>query len=140
MTRDYEFRGKRVDTGKWVYGYYFESFTGISYILVCHDHILGMTEFYEVDPTTVGQYTGLKDKNGVQIYKGDIVRTFIRVYTHQDIENGIAYLVAWSTNSFRWIIKNIKGEFSFISKFDKDKFEIIGNIHDNPELLKREGK
>jgi hypothetical protein len=51
-----KFKGKRIDNGEWVYGFYFESFTGIPYIMVMHDHILGMAEYYEVTPETVEQW------------------------------------------------------------------------------------
>ena len=120
--REIKFRGKRVDNGEWMYGYYFKGFTGIPYILVLHDHILGMTEYYEVDPDTVGQYTERKDKNNTKIYEGDIVenggmRLFVRYCSE------IAGFAADSRSSPLCLLK-------------KDCTEKIGNIHDNPELIK----
>lgn len=117
--REIKFRGKRLDNGEWVYGYYFQGFTGISYILVMHDHILRMTEMYEVDPSTIGQYTGLKDKNGKEIYEGDIIKFLWDKKTCIDVIKFSAPMFSPS-NSVRWSLQ---------------KDEIIGNIHDNPELI-----
>ena len=125
--REMLFRGKRVDTKEWVYGYYFEGFTGISYILVLHDHILKMTEFYEVIPETIGQFTGLLDKNGVKIFEGDIVREHVNDYT-PIYQNGIymAYNVDKINDPY------VSTQFNVIWR---NGCEVIGNIHDNPELL-----
>jgi uncharacterized phage protein (TIGR01671 family) len=129
--REIEFRGKRLDTGEWVYGYYrciawnFDSPT--------HQIINGNT-FYGVDPATVGQYTGLRDKKCKKIYEGDIIR--IRETKEDDWE---IYVVKYY------------GDEGYPA-FDTDpqincdcnglsyamaacEVEIIGNIHDNPELL-----
>lgn len=135
--RDIKFRGKRLDNGEWVYGYYFESFTGIPYIMVLHDHILSITEFYEVDPSTVGQYTGLKDKNGKEIYEGDICR---------DSKGDIIEIVWMDTHG--WGCKIHKGcvlstgltfplwQYDNCQKNGYRQLEVIGNKQDNPELLK----
>ena len=119
--REILFRGKRVDTKEWVYGYYFEGFTGIPYILVLYDHILGMTEFYEVIPETVGQFTGLTDKNGKKIFEGDVVR----------IEDFVNATVKWREDIACWTLQS----YIIGNTWGSSMLEVIGNIHDNPELL-----
>jgi hypothetical protein len=121
--RDIKFRGKRIDNGEWVYGDLLQS--GEHRFIM--PEVAGWHEFYDatvkLDPSTVGQYTGLKDKNGKEIYEGDI-----------DNDGGIC---AWceADASFFWdyrgLIYQDMGE-------DPDWCEIKGNIHDNPELLKLE--
>ena len=130
--REMLFRGKRVDTKEWVYGYYFEGFTGISYILVLHDHILKMTEFYEVIPETIGQFTGLLDKNGVKIFEGDIVREHVNDYT-PIYQNGIymAYNVDKINDPY------VSTQFNVIWR---NGCEVIGNIHDTSKLAKEESE
>ena len=77
---------------------------------------------YEVIPETVGQYTGLTDKNGKKIFEGDI-------FAHPDNKK-YKYIVSWDDDvaSFGWFNGDGMG-------FDNEEIEIIGNIHDNPELV-----
>ena len=120
------FRGKpKTDLIDWIYGCYFWSeLSGKHYIMgVSKDY--GYTNI-EVIPETVGQYTGLTDKNGKEIFEGDIVKgkdnseKSVKVCGYVDFMNG-SYVVAGDLiTRYRWI--------------DYD-LEVIGNIHDTPELL-----
>lgn len=144
MTREILFRGKRLDSGEWVEGNLFilkqyQSDIDHYYILPTNTVCLFCDIFYyavEVDPSTVGQYTGLT-ANGKKIFEGDIVK-----YKNTDgIKfNGVALTVIGK------VVYNEKNASFAISGKDKigakhyDYFpikniEVIGNIHDNPELL-----
>lgn len=129
MQRQIKFRGKRIDNGEWAYGYYFESFTGIHYILALHDHILGMTEFYEVDPATVGQYTGIKDKNGIETCAGDIVRYGVN---YERINK-----IVFEQGCFQLQGNGGLAPLRYHHLLDSNTLDVIaiGNIYDNPELL-----
>lgn len=82
-----------------------------------------------VDPSTVGEYTGLKDKNGKRIFEGDIVTT-----KHNEHNNAYSIIYA---EEFATFIGRDKDNFNFttLSCLDSSQLEVIGNIHDNPELL-----
>ena len=110
------YRGKEKPNGEWVEGF-----------LVDAQHIGNWVECEPVDPETVGQFTGLTDKNGKKIFEGDVVKA-------ERIYNGQAWLgiVVWLTGCFA--IQGIKDRnVPAIDLFVG--YEVIGNIHDNPELL-----
>ena len=133
--REILFRGKRLDNGEWTEGYLLEQNTPsynayvVPHIMIEQDNrhtdILEH-EIEEVDPATVGQYTGLTDKNGKKIFEGDIVRGTdalergLEVYGYIDHKNGSFVIVGDVMTHYRWLDYDV---------------EIIGNIHDNPELL-----
>ena len=124
--REILFRGKRIDNGEWVEG---DSLIHSMFKKgdVCVGVVEGM-EIYSVITETIGQYTGLTDKNGNKIFEGDILKGMgglHRVYF--DI----------SLACFEWAKINGNWHESF-SGF-ADEYEVIGNIHDNPELLKESG-
>lgn len=129
--REILFRGKNKLNGDWVYGDLrnYEK-TGAKAIF-SHELLFRV----EIDPKTVGQDTGLKDKNGNSIFDGDICR---------NIKTKEILSVAWHGTMAGFVWSKRKEEsylFDFGALFRAfDKCEIIGNIHDNPELLEKERK
>lgn len=119
--REKIFRGKRQDNGEWVEGYLYRISEKLNPFIMLQN---AEGESYEVDPETVGQYTGSIDKNRTKIFEGDIVRAITRlteIYVEVvTFKNGAFWYKNWS-----WV------KFGF--KFEKT--EVIGNIHDNPELI-----
>lgn len=126
--REIKFRGRCLDNGEWVYGSLLVWEDKDCSILYHKDGDLffEMTKV-QVEPATVGQYTGMKDKNGKEIYEGDI------------ISGGRTFHVIWDMRGACWTGEMHKDPerlldlgFLITSKY----IRIIGNIHDNPELLK----
>ena len=127
--RDIKFRGKRVDNNEWVYGdlVHWQLRNDIPRVSII---VLGCEIYsecaFEVIPETVGQYTGLKDKNGNEIYEGDIVQDNL----YRLIDN-VILSVEFGTYGIRF--KNKYGQYIFPKK-NKDndlELEVIGNIFDN---------
>ena len=134
--REILFRGKQLDNGEWVEGWYemypFGKWPVKTSIIPSEEAKDGHYEHAQVDPSTVGQYTGLKDKNGKRIFEGDIVHCLARM----DEANCV---VIFEEGEFRLVPeRNYKtyvtgGGYHALRCFVK---EVIGNIHDNPEMLK----
>ena len=125
--REIEFRGKRKDKDEWIYGSLLIDEIQNIYIIIDNQEGIGR----EVNPETIGQYTGLKDKNGKKIFEGDIVKVFI---------SGKWWIakVIYEYSGFTIDVTNNK-ELEFGRRGIIERFtEVIGNIYDNLELLKEE--
>ena len=133
--REILFRGKRMDDGEWVEGYLVKAVGGECMILPVTTEHCGGAEFsegYHCDPTTVGQYTGLKDKHGKRIFEGDVVKT--SDVTHEDVIQIPGELFAIELRKGCWTM--VCGQNWDFLETNNRYVEVIGNIHDNPELLK----
>lgn len=130
--REILFRGKRADNGEWVEGDLFKNLYGGCAIRVCETYDGDFyLDDYKVAPETVGQYTGLTDKNGTKIFEGDICK---------NTKTGENVSVKWHGTMAGYVWSKRKENNQYLFDFGElfrayDKYEIIGNIHDNPELL-----
>lgn len=136
------FRGKRVDNGEWVYGYYVRC-RKHDYILPIFDDnpSLGFDERYNewvrVTPETVGQYTRLNDKNGVSIFEGEVL---IHTWANKDGTIRSDILTVEYQQGTYWA--NTGGACAasvgyYVTLSAGNSVEVIGNVHDNPELIGR---
>lgn len=133
--REILFKAKRIDNGLWVEGFYTYC-NGKHYIRLLTDETSRYTKsFFEVDPSTICQYTGLTDKNGQKIWENDVVR-----YT--DMISGVEKIdrIEWNeTNaSFVRLHKSQMGlQYLYIDEFIANRCEIIGSAIENPELIEK---
>ena len=144
--REYKFRGLNYQV-EWVYGNFIHSkrFNGCSNEFRIHDPYTGMES--DVIPESVGMFTGLQDRNGIDIYEGDIMfnsnKTLITL--KEDLR---LYLVKWQNGEYdeenKWlnikpsfVIEKIQtGEKRYMSLiFNQSQIEIVGNIFENPDIL-----
>ena len=139
--REILFRGKRKDNGEWVYGFYFQKQNPLSSDGLPITHCISdIPPFgYEVIPETVGQFTGLYDKNGKKIFEGDIVKQnrngfdtlYVTIFTDKEVGScGCCYP---SFDGIGFVFESVKETRANI--FDLYPLEVVGNIHDNKEIL-----
>ncbi len=133
--REIKFRGKRVDNGEWVHG----GLVGVDcswaiaiemFEWVDNSGLQG-GDWWHVAPESVGQFTGLCDCNGREIYEGDIVRH--RAFGIKEVVWGNKFEKCLSYACGFMYDKTI----AFVHSNESDDVEVIGNIHDNPELLEQ---
>jgi uncharacterized phage protein (TIGR01671 family) len=152
--REILFRGKREDNGEWVYGYYVAAYEksyiftgkmGLSQVSPAHRLMYRDFARYEVIPETVGQFTGLKDKNGVNIFEGDIVLRIItdssgktnRVKCFITFERGCFMITRIEPCPFKQPGWSFHNDYKVLTEYE-GYFEVIGNIHDNRDLLEQD--
>lgn len=137
--REIKFRGIRIDNGEWVYGDYHRRVGNVHCIICMEPDDNGKVVYvvHQVDDDTIGQFTGLHDKNGKEIYEGDIVKWILTMpgvglnggYEEYEIEE--IDVIKWDSGAL------YLGEYCAAVFADESEgyAEIVGNIHDNPEIL-----
>lgn len=137
MNREIKFRGFNEKNNKWLYGYYFVN-RGLHFVVDDKTQTNPLVNWkdFVVKPDTIGQYTGLKDKNGNKIFEGDIVKgvshksdSCINELIPFDVIGVVGYHKEYQTLEVRTRQVSLHIEVAI-------KGEVIGNIHDNPELMK----
>ena len=149
-----KFRGKQVESGEWYHGFYVRGRYGWHYIISEYNGLATIP--HAVDGDTLGRYTGLKDSNGEEIFEGDVLRqkTYHKFKAVDSSEWEKRYIVRFGHCDFRpreagcetlgFFLSDIDGSgpVKGIASLERDNadgyfpFEAIGNIHDNPELLR----
>lgn len=135
MNRKIMFRGKRKDNGKWAYGYYavYRSIWGFTQHIIYSHNAYGGNDAYEVDGDTVGQYTGLTNKDGKKIFEGDVVKA---TWLHLNINDTVVGKIVFYNTSF---VLETKDYFLFLCEnIMEEDCTVIGNIYDSPEMLYEE--
>ena len=132
--REIKFRGKIRNTGEWIHG----AFIPADYTYWREPSIVNLNRRFEINPKTLGMYTGFHDDNGIEIYEGDI------------LDISIYFLGTGKEKTFRSAVEFAKGamevresgefayNFDYLMTCDFIKSIVIGNIYDNPELAKEE--
>jgi len=140
MKREILFRGKRTDNGEWTYGNLIGDDAIVGEMAYFDDDYFITTFWYKVNPETVGQFTGITDKNGIKVFEGDIVSiSYSRAFFEKQIPSTIGVVRYLDCLPRFMIMGGVEPNCVAISSFCNtgEEWEVIGNIYDNPELLKR---
>lgn len=141
--REILFRGKRMCLDEWVEGYFLKAKMYrrdeelCEFISIPHPETEGMpSDTLLVDPDTIGQFTGKKDVNGTKVFEHDILQIFT-VWADGTREKAGIAIVQWRENDQCYVLTTKEGyhidDFGNLGR--PEYYEVIGNIHDNPELL-----
>lgn len=133
--REIKFRGKRKDNNEWIYGFVWKSIDPCKEKTEYRGSFIqtgtNIDIWYEVYPESIGENVGLPDKNGKKIYEGDICRT----HGWHENKDGLTILSDKNKYYYNVVIEH-RAKTPFCGYTIHDWFEIIGNIYENPELLK----
>ena len=134
VNREILFRGKRIDTGEWAEGFYCGG-NERKTLRPCIFVYIPDRQSYDcqdIIPETVGQYTGLKDIHGVKIFEGDIIKQYEKTQFGDPVSD--FGLVKWDNKECMLFRTSTRiGKERLVTS--RDIYEVIGNIHDNPDLL-----
>ncbi len=141
--REITFRGKRVDNGEWVYGDLLQNIDVVK-IREREKDINRIAKRYVCNPETVGQFTGLTDKNGKMIFEGDIISA-IALDTGEEQRAVVGFgrfIDVNNDDEYIGFYIEFYGHITTIAQLEMEEiegcFEVIGNIHDNPEIMEVE--
>lgn len=133
--REILFRGKRVDDGAWVYGYYVHQYGAFMIYVPREPDDEPYFDYYHVIPETVGQYIGLTDENGKKVFEGDIMARI--KYDGTELVEGVVEYGKFNCTCcdgvYGWYVK---GDGDIRDLDDAHWLHVCGNIHDTPEKVK----
>lgn len=135
--REILFRAKRLDNGKWIYGALLQCVDGKQYIM---EVITGEVVYNEIDPETVGQYTGRMDRSGNKIFEGDYLGDWCENDEGEECLGAYGEVTWWESDA-RYMLtmeEGLANDWTYEEEAHPTNWGnlyIVGNIHDNPEIF-----